>query len=172
MRLDLGSGGVKTKAPGHIGIDSTELEGVDIVWDLNQGLPLYKLAMKANLTHGTHDEVREQMNKIERGETPFIDGVRCNQLVEHLDTIIPLMNHCYTIMKPGALLEISTPLAFTSAWAQDPTHKKMFVLRTFDYFCNDLSTADAREEYGITAKFTRVWDLLEHGWNLQVKLQK
>lgn len=155
-RLDLGGGTSNTKAPGHINIDIADIEGVDIVWDLNKGLPLAK--------NGYIGDFLIEPNSIE--------GIRCNQVVEHLDTIIPLMNDCYEVLKEGGLLEISTPKAFTDAWAQDPTHKKMFVRRTFDYFSNDPTTKDAREEYGITAKFKIIWDLLEHGWNLQVRLEK
>jgi SAM-dependent methyltransferase len=152
MRLDLGGGTKNTAAPGHINIDLTE--DADIQWDLNLGLPNWN-----------------NIPKEWKFETP-VEGIRCHQVVEHLFTIIPLMNDCFEVLKPGGILEISTPKAFTDAWAQDPTHIKMFVLRTFDYFCDDPTTADAREEYGITAKFERIWDLLEHGWNLQVHLRK
>lgn len=168
MRLDLGGGTKNTKAPGHINIDIADIEGVDIVWDLNKGLPKDALGIS----------VAKEKNYPVSPTDPWIvaleqiDGIRCHQVVEHLDTIIPLMNDCYEVLKPGAIMEISTPLAFTDAWAQDPTHKKMFVRRTFDYFCDDDTTKDAREEYGITAKFKVVWELLEHGWNLQVHLQK
>jgi hypothetical protein len=159
MRLDLGGGTANTKAPGHINIDLCE--GADIKWDLNQGLPILG-AIKI-------DGVE---TKKLRWEDNSIEGIRCHQVVEHLETIIPLMNDCYNVLVPGGIMEISTPLAFTNAWAQDPTHKKMFVRRTFDYFCDDPTTKDAREEYGITCKFKVVWELLEHGWNLQVHLQK
>ncbi len=159
MRLDLGSGGIKTKAPGHIGIDSAALEGVDIVYNLNFGLP---------------DEIIKRVIRNIHGEIigGAIEGIRCNQLVEHLDTIIPLMNDCYEVMEEGAILEISTPLAGTDAFYQDPTHKKGYILRTFDYFCDDPTTAEAREEYGITAKFTRIDSWIENSWNLQVRLKK
>lgn len=152
-RLDLGGGTTNTKAPGHINIDICE--GADIHWDLNKGLPIPK--------RGYHHS----------GIQPdSVEGIRCHQVVEHLDTVVPLFNDCFEVLKPGGIMEVSTPKAFTDAWAQDPTHKKMFVRRTFDYFCDDESTKDAREEYGITAKFKVVWELLEHGWNLQVHLQK
>lgn len=164
-RLDLGGGTNNTKAPGHINIDIADIPGVDIVWDLNKGLPIKELVKlfpsNKNVTSSPYVILENS-----------IDGIRCHQVVEHLDTIIPLMNDCYKVLKPGAIMEISTPKAFTDAWAQDPTHKKMFVRRTFDYFCDDPTTADAREEYGITAKFKVIWELLEHGWNLQIHLQK
>jgi SAM-dependent methyltransferase len=164
MRLDLGGGTNNTKAPGHINIDIADIPGVDIVWDLNKGLP-------KNFIFRTKEGGIE-FDNLGTFEPNSIEGIRCHQVVEHLDTVIPLMNDCFEVLKPGGILEISTPLAFTDAWAQDPTHKKMFVRRTFDYFCDDESTKDAREEYGITAKFKVVWELLEHGWNLQIHLQK
>lgn len=150
MRIDLGGGTQNTKAPGHINVDIADIPGVDYVWDLNNGLPPQLVA--------------QELGKVE--------GIRAHQLVEHLRTIIPMMNDCYKIMKPGAILEISTPLAGTDPFWQDPTHIKGYIRRSFDYFCDDDTTKDAREEYGITCKFKVVWELLEHGWNLQLHLQK
>lgn len=149
IRLDLGGGTKNTKAPGHINIDLCE--GADIHWDLNNGLPM------------------EELRKL---DVLPVEGIRANQLIEHLTTIIPLMNDCFEVLKPGGLLEISTPLAGTDPFWQDPTHKKGYIRRSFDYFTNDETTKDAREEYGITCKFEVVWELLEHGWNFQIKLRK
>ena len=151
-RLDIGGGTKKTAAPGHINIDLTD--DADIKWDLNKGLP-----------RGSDPKIAPIWNEP-------IEGIRCHQVLEHLTEVIPLMNDCFKVLKPGGIMEISVPLAGTDPFWQDPTHKRGFILRTFDYFCDDPTTADAREEYGITAKFERVWDLLEHGWNLQVHLRK
>lgn len=148
MRLDLGGGTSNTKAPGHINIDLCE--GADVHWNLNLGLPMDFIGSSKGL----------------------VEGIRCHQVLEHLHTVIPLLNDCYEVLKPGAIMEISVPLAGTDPFWQDPTHVRGFIRRTFDYFCDDESTKDAREEYGITAKFKVVWELLEHGWNLQVHLQK
>lgn len=156
IRLDLGGGTKNTKAPGHINIDISDIEGVDIVWDLNRGLPLAKRGYTGNILI----------------EPNSVEGIRAHQLVEHMTDVIPMMNDCFEVLKPGGILEISTPKAFTDPWAQDPTHKKMFIRRTFDYFTSDETTKDAREEYGITCRFEVVWELLEHGWNLQVHLRK
>jgi len=154
MRIDLGGGTNNTKAPGHVNIDLTK--NADIQWDLNQGLPLK--------SRGYTGPIEIKPNSVE--------GIRANQLVEHLNTIIPMMNDCFEVLKPGGLLEISTPLAGTDPFWQDPTHKKGYIRRSFDYFCDDKTTEDAREEYGITCKFNVIWELLEHGWNFQIKLEK
>lgn len=154
-RLDLGGGTKNTKAPGHINIDICE--GADIHWDLNKGLPVKDFGLDG----------KKQF--YEWGE---VEGIRAHQVLEHLREVIPLMNDCYQVLKPGGIMEISVPLAGTDPFWQDPTHVRGFIRRTFDYFCDDETTKDAREEYGITAKFKVVWELLEHGWNLQVHLQK
>jgi hypothetical protein len=144
MRIDLGGG--YAPAPGHINIDL--IPEADIQWDLNKGLPPDKKWL---------------------GQ---IEGIRANQLIEHLDTIIPLMNDCYEVMKPGALLEISTPKGGSDPFWQDPTHKKGYVRESFLYFCKDSPFSNEQKEYGITARFTIESDILEWGWNLQVKLMK
>ena len=142
-RLDLGGG--YAPAPNHINIDL--IPEADIIWNLNKGLPP---SIEAN----------------------SIDGVRCNQLIEHLDTIIPLMNDCFKVMKSDTLLEISTPKGGTDPFWQDPTHKKGYVRESFLYFVKDSPFKNEQDEYGITARFVFEWELLEWGWNLQVKLRK
>lgn len=146
MRLDIGAG--KAKAPGHIGIDI--MPGSDIVWDLNNGLP-------------------RNQSKIKWGE---IEGIRCHQVIEHLNSIIPLMNDCYEAMKEQALMEISTPLAGTTQFWQDPTHKKGFVPESFDYFSINSPFIKEQDEYGITARFIIIRATVEDGWNLNVVLMK
>lgn len=155
IRLDLGGGTANTKAPGHINIDICE--GADIHWDLNKGLPQSIKEPKLRKLHGSDE---------------LIEGIRCHQVLEHLREVIPLMNDCFEVLKPGAIMEISVPLAGSDPYWQDPTHVRGWIRRTFDYFCDDESTKDAREEYGITAKFKVDWWTLEHGWNLQLHLIK
>lgn len=152
MLLDLGCGLQSTKAPGHIGIDI--VPEADIVWDLNKGLPM--------------GELRERY-KIGIGQ---VEGMRCHQVIEHLRTIIPLMNDCYEILKEGAIFELSTPLAGTTQFWQDPTHIKGYVPESFQYFAQNSMVPDAQKEYGITARFkiVRIW--MEQEWNMRIDLTK
>lgn len=156
MRLDLGCGTPNTKAPGHVGIDIVQT--ADIVWDLNKGLPLPQNGFQLN------DKFPEALHDIE--------GIRCHQLIEHMSTIIPLMNDCYQVLKPGAIFEISTPVAGTKQFWQDPTHIKGYVFDSFHYFEKDSILPDAQKEYGITARFIILDSWIEQGWNLQVRLTK
>jgi predicted SAM-dependent methyltransferase len=159
MRLDVGGGTNNTKAPNHVNIDICD--DADIKWDLNKGLPRRELALMVNPMVTDPLAVKD-----------FVEGIRCHQVVEHLDSIIPLMNDCYEVMKEGAIMEISTPKGGTDAFWQDPTHKKGFVWESFIYFQKDSMFPDAQKEYGITARFKYLEHWMENGWNLQVRLQK
>lgn len=149
MRLDLGGG--LAPAPGHINIDI--ISAADLVWDLNQGLP---------------DEIM-----FAKGQWPEpVEGIRCMHVIEHLDTIIPLMNDCFMVMKSGAELEISTPLAGTTEFWQDPTHKKGYVRESFLYFLKDSPFAKEQKEYHITARFIEKSNIIMDHWQLCVVLKK
>lgn len=162
MRLDLGCG--LAKAPGHIGIDL--LPTADIGWDLNEGLPLFEL-----LNYDTGLKRPDSKAQPPYNFQPFVEGIRCHQVLEHLDTIIPLMNDCFSVLKPGGLMEISSPYAGTKQFYQDPTHKRAFVEESFLYFAQNSPFEKEQKEYGITARFEIVECKLDD-WNLQVVLKK
>lgn len=147
MRIDLGGG--HAPAPNHVNIDI--VPEADIIWDLNKGLPKNK-EFKARF-----------YNQIE--------GIRCHQVLEHLQSIIPILNDCYEYMKEGSVMEISTPLAGTTQAYQDPTHIKCYVPETFLYFRENSPFQKEQNEYKITARFKVETEILD-GWNLNVKLTK
>lgn len=148
-RLDIGGG--HAPAPGHLNIDL--VPEADIVWDLNKGLP-------------TDSRVWTGLT-----QTP-VEGIRCHQVLEHLNSIIPLLNDCYEVMKQGAIMEISTPLAGTTQAYQDPTHVRCYVPETFLYFIKDSPYQKEQNEYKITARFTIEKSEILDGWNLNVTLKK
>lgn len=163
MRLDLGGG--LAPAPGHVNIDL--IPESDIQWDLNKGLPLAGEVVE-------YDPIGPQFAKVRRAyrfETP-VEGIRASHVIEHLDTIIPLMNDCYEVLKSGGLFEISTPLAGTDQYWQDPTHKRGYVMDSFLYFAKDSPFAKEQKEYGITARFIIVSNYIEDHWQLCATLKK
>lgn len=152
IRLDLGGG--HAPAPGHINIDI--VPEADIVWDLNKGLPIGKSSY---------------VSPEEQQDFKDVEGIRCHQVLEHLTTIIPLLNDCYEVLRPGGVMEISTPLYGTTQAAQDPTHVRCLVPETFLYFRKDSPFEKEQNEYGISARFEVETEILD-GWNLNVKLTK
>ena len=150
-RIDIGGG--HAPAPGHFNIDL--VPEADSVWDLNKGLPTKDMLALNNGVFGA-----------------FVEGIRCHQVLEHLTSIIPLMNDCYGVMKEGAQMEISTPLYGTTQAAQDPTHVRCYVPETFLYFQKDSPFNKEQNEYKITARFKIVKSEVLDGWNLNVTLEK
>ena len=91
---------------GMVGID--RLGGEDVIpWDLEMGLPAHECA----------------------------DVIVADNLLEHIDNLIPLMNDCHEALLPGGRMHVVVPNAqnLDDAWA-DPTHRRAFVPGTFDYF--------------------------------------
>ncbi len=110
--LDLGCGG--NKQPGAFGIDTQEFRGVDMVHNLEDGIP---------------------------SENETFDVVLAQDFLEH---IIPqknifVMEEIYRVLKIGGKLKFMVP---TTDWGgmgafQDPTHYSFWNQHKFKYFCKD-----------------------------------
>lgn len=104
-RLNLGCG--SDIRQGYVNLDRVSLPGVDVAHDLEK-LPL-----------------------------PFEDGsfdeILCQDVLEHLD-YVPLMRELHRILVPGGTLVIRVPHFTAVNNFIDPSHKKMFSFRTFEYF--------------------------------------
>lgn len=107
VRVDLGCGNHKRE--GFIGIDRVAAEGVDVVWDVCQGLPN---------ADGT------------------VDYVVADNLMEHIGTeFIAVMNDLHRVLKASGRLTVIVPGVHAPAAAYgDPTHVRHFVPETWDYF--------------------------------------
>lgn len=104
--LHLGCG--PKKIPGSVGIDINKNIGADIVQDLNK----FPYPFKANL----------------------FDEVVAENIFEHLDNIIQVMEEIHRIAKNGARILITTGHFSGVDSFTDPDHKHFFTSRTFDYF--------------------------------------
>lgn len=104
--LDLGCG--NRKRPGAIGLDINPHTDADVVHDLDH----YPYPFEAS----SFDEI-------------FADNV-----IEHLDNVIRVMEELHRISKSGALIKIIVPF-FRAKWAFiDPTHKHFFTVESMTYF--------------------------------------
>jgi SAM-dependent methyltransferase len=106
LRLDIGAG--PRPRPGFYALDRLELEGVDIVADLNQPLDL--------LPDNCADEVFS------------------SHTLEHVEKLLPLIAEIHRITRPGGVVELVVP-HFSNPYAySDPTHVRFFGLYTMSYF--------------------------------------
>ena len=121
--LDLGCG--LRKRPGAIGIDVNPRSQADVIHDLN------------------------------RFPYPFpddhFDEIICDNVIEHLDEFLKVMEELHRISKPSALVTIIVPFYSHQQAHTDPTHRHFFGVHSFDYFID--GTANAGFQYS-KARFT------------------
>lgn len=105
--IDIGCGAAK-QHPDAIGTDRYPHAGVDIVADLEHGLPFASAS---------------------------VDHVFAVHFLEHVHDLLRLMNDIHRILRPGGVLHVMVPnCQFVNAYA-DPTHVRFFNQQTFKFFC-------------------------------------
>jgi len=106
LRIDLGSG--PRPREGFYALDHLELEGIDIVADLNRPLELLP------------DHCAEH--------------VFSSHALEHVENLLPLLGEIHRITRPGGLVEFVVPHFSNPYYYSDPTHVRFFGLYTMNYF--------------------------------------
>ena len=122
MKIDLGCG--RRKQPGWFGLDCQQLDGVDLVCDLNEAIPL-------------PDNCAEEARAFD-----CLEHVQNNKRIHIMDEI-------WRLLKPGALFTSFTPSTDGRGAFQDPTHYAFWNQNSFWYYTMD----NHRALYGIKAKF-------------------
>jgi predicted SAM-dependent methyltransferase len=105
-KLDLGCGG--SKREGFVGVDSLNLPGVDVVHNLTQ----YPYPFEDN----------------------SVDEIWMDNVLEHLDNPLRVVEEIHRICKQGALVHIGVPYFRSFYAAIDPTHVNSFGVFWFNYF--------------------------------------
>lgn len=105
--LELGCGPAK-KISEAITVDMLDIEGVDIVCDLDKGFPFI--------------------------DNNSVDEVHSFHFLEHVKDVNFMMEEIYRILKPGGKTAGTVPYFANPYFYSDPTHKTTFGLYTFSYF--------------------------------------
>jgi ubiquinone/menaquinone biosynthesis C-methylase UbiE len=105
MKLNIGSG--YKKVDGFINIDCIQTGVTDIVMDIEKEILPF--------------------------EDNSVDEILCYEVLEHLENLIFMMNEMWRVLKPTGILKGKVPGTWAGAIA-DPTHKRIFVPESFDYF--------------------------------------
>ena len=85
---------------------------------------------------------------IEKERLPFednsVDEIACYEVLEHIgfdknnpdgqEALIFVMNEMWRVLKPDGLLKGKVPREGGKGALRDPTHKRVFLVSTFDYF--------------------------------------
>ncbi len=104
--LELGCG--FNKAPGDFGVDIIAGSSVDLIHDLDV-FP-YPLA-----------------------ESSW-DRTICREVLEHVADFVRTMEEIWRVGSRGAMVEVSAPFMSSVNYFSDPTHRRGFTSRSFDYF--------------------------------------
>ena len=99
-----------SKHPDAIGIDAFPLPGVDIVTDLEKGLPFIP--------------------------NDSIDELISVHFLEHIINLEFLITEIHRILKPNGIHKVTVPHFSNPHYYSDLTHKKFFGLYTFDYYAS------------------------------------
>ena len=104
--LDIGCGYNKF-SPDAIGVDIHFTPVVDIICDLEKGLPF---------------------------RSNSIDYIYCSHVLEHINNFEELLEEIYRIVKKNGKIHIVVPHFSNTLAYSDYTHKRFFGYFTFDYF--------------------------------------
>jgi SAM-dependent methyltransferase len=104
---DVGCGPVK-QVPSAIGVDALAQPGVDVVADLDDGLPF---------------------------EDASLDHVFAVHVLEHVRDMVAVMAELHRVLRPGGVLHALCPHWRHVNAAADPTHVRLVDPRTFRWFC-------------------------------------
>ncbi|WP_162009991.1 methyltransferase domain-containing protein [Paenibacillus xylanilyticus] len=111
VKVDLGCG--QRKSRGYLGLDRFQLPGVDIVADLNNGIPL---------------------------EDNSVDIMLCSHSLEHFDDIYFIMEEIYRVSKHNSLIYVLAPYHMETVNFANFYHKQVFNESTFRFFAPPDST--------------------------------
>lgn len=106
LELDVGCGSNKRR-PDLVGVDSRSCPGVDVVCDVNQGLPF---------DNGT------------------VDTIYSSHFLEHVDDLEHTLGEFLRVLKPEGRLHIIVPHFSNPLGYSDYTHRRFFGYFTFNYF--------------------------------------
>lgn len=122
LKIDLGCG--RRKKSGFFGIDCQELDGVDLVCDCNNIIPI-------------EENVADEINAVD--------------FLEHInnDKRIHIMSEVWRILKHGGVFTSITPSSDGRGAFQDPTHFSFWNQNSFWYYTDDAH----RRLYDIKPKF-------------------
>ena len=123
MKINLGCGDKYLK--GYVNCDYSKNVRTDKFFDLNK----FPYPLKSN----------------------YADEILMDNVLEHLDDMVKVMEELYRILKNKGKLIIIVPYGKSDGAMQDPTHKQFFTEKTMDYF-----THDSKFKFYSSARFKKI----------------
>ncbi len=105
------------------------------ILDLGCGLRKHAGAIGVDVNSSSHADIIHDLNRF---PYPFPDNyfseIICDNIIEHLDDIVKVMEELHRIAKPSALVKVVVPFFSHQQAHTDPTHRHFFGVHSFDYF--------------------------------------
>lgn len=93
--------------------------------------------------------------------------LRAYHLIEHLEDTIHFFNEAYRVLAPGGFLLLEVPSTSGLGAFSDPTHKKFFNMRSFEYYTNKNISKYIQPQY--KGRFQKA-RLVEYWWDDNVSV--
>lgn len=143
--LDIGSGARPASVEGACVIHLDRVEGphVELVADLNHGIP-----------------------------TPsnIFDAVIACDVLEHLDSVVAIMDEIHRVLKPDGTVLIRVPKAGSYDHYTDPTHVRGFTAQSFDYF-DDTKDFGKLNGRAYTSRRWKIEETTDEGDSFSIRLR-
>ena len=167
-KVNLGGGRQSYEHPGYVSVDRIKSDGVNIVWDLESGLPK-KFIHDLVSSSGSYGPTYE----VSVFPDDSVDEFLSKHCFEHVRNLLPLMDEIWDALKPDGTLHVMVPNGHhIRAAYSDPTHVRTFVPETFQYW-----TQESLNAYPYTDKAWRIHDGYpkvngadDDWWEIEVKM--
>lgn len=146
MKIDLGCGQAKT--PGFIGVDLRSLPGVDIVHDINKGLPFADNS---------------------------VEYVIASHSLEHFEDLPFIVAEIFRVCIDRAIVTIAGPYSATRLNESNPYHLSIFNEHTARFWTDDTGWAPNISQAGSEFPGNPQWGLAasdNRSWNASIRLLK
>lgn len=105
------------------------------VLQLGSGRKYRAGAVNVDITSDTSPDIVHDLNVTPWPfEADSFDEVHAYDVVEHLVDTVSVLEEMYRVSRSGALLHLTVPHYSSCGAFVDPTHRRFFAYRTFDYF--------------------------------------
>lgn len=115
--IEFGCG--NAKMPGAIGVDVNPYSAADVLHDMN----VFPYPFDADTA----------------------DRIVCHDVLEHVEHFVETIEEFWRIGKNGCSIDVTAPFMSSVNYHSDPTHRRAFTSRSFDYFID--GTAVHRHAY-------------------------
>jgi SAM-dependent methyltransferase len=125
---------------------NAQMQSPFLVLDVGCGMRKRDGAVGIDVNPRSHADVLHDLNI-----TPYpfpenhFDEIVCDNVLEHLDNVVNVIEELHRIAKPDARLTIVVPFYAHRNANTDPTHKHFFGVHSFDYFVD--GTANGEFQY-------------------------